>query len=179
MMSKSHSQKASTHASSMVEAFLTTQEEEKVVQAIVEAETQTSGEIRVHIEVFKKEGILFSFPEDTPTAQKQEVVYKRAQAVFTGLEMHQTKASNGVLIYVAVNLRQFVIYGDKGIHDKVGASFWENTRDAIATHFKNQAFATGLVTGVKAVGHALSDYFPYDPTTDTDELDNQISKADV
>jgi len=85
--------------------FISTQDEEAIVAAIQEAEKNTSGEIRVHIE-----------------AHSDEDHYEHAKKVFGELNMHETELRNGVLFYVAVNDHKFVILGDQGINDKVADS---------------------------------------------------------
>tara|TARA_R100000655_G_scaffold86027_1_gene125967 strand:- start:287 stop:730 length:444 start_codon:yes stop_codon:yes gene_type:complete len=143
-----------------VEAFLSKQEEEKIVDAIRTAERKTSGEIRVHIE---------------PTAGKMDI-FDRAMEVFHALKMDNTKQANGVLIYVAVEDRNFVIYGDKGINDVVPDNFWESTKDMIVSQFKIGDFAKGLIDGVLKAGEELQKHFPWDEM-DTNELSDQISKG--
>lgn len=91
---------------SHVEDFLTPNEEAEIVEAIRKAEQKTSGEIRVHIE-----------------AHTDQDPYKRAMEVFHLLKMDNTKEANGVLIYIAVDDKTFVIYGDKGINDVVPFDF--------------------------------------------------------
>lgn len=144
---------------SKIENFLTTSEEEDIIAAIRDAEKDTSGEIRVHIEN--------SCNND---------VFEHAMEVFHYLKMDNTKDQNGVLIYVAVSKREFVIYGDKGINDIVGADFWNSTRDAIAKHFENGDFTKGLIQGIQTAGKALSKHFPWHHG-DVNELDNTISKG--
>ncbi|TCK66903.1 TLP18.3/Psb32/MOLO-1 phosphatase superfamily protein [Winogradskyella wandonensis] len=144
---------------SNLENFLTASEEEAVINAIREAEKNTSGEIRVHIE------------QNCDTN-----VYEHAMEVFHYLKMDNTKAQNGVLIYVAVDKKAFVIYGDKGINDVVGKDFWNTTRDTIANHFKSGKFAQGLIEGIQMAGKELSDHFPW-YHGNTNELDNSISKG--
>ncbi len=143
-----------------VESFLTSEEELQVVDTIRIAEKMTSGEIRVHLEDFEN-------PSST---------FERAKEVFHYLKMDNTEAHNGVIIYVAVNLKQFVIYGDHGIHKKVGDSFWQSTRDEIQAKFKEGEFAIGLSNGIKEVGRVLQEYFPWEHG-DTNELSDEISKA--
>ena len=99
---------------SKVEDFLTQEEEQEIVEAIRVAEKNTSGEIRVHIE--KKTSI---------------DAFDRAMEVFQTLKMHETQEQNGVLIYLAVKDKTFVIYGDKGINEKVANTFWDTTRDVM------------------------------------------------
>lgn len=142
------------------EAFLSKREEEEVVEAIRQAERKTSGEIRVHLE---------------PSTGDQDI-FERAMEVFHALKMDNTKEANGVLIYVAVEDRNFVIYGDKGINDVVPDDFWESTKELIVGHFKNGKFKDGLVDGVLKAGEQLQKHFPWDENN-TNELSDQISKA--
>lgn len=142
-----------------VEAFLTTIEEQEVVAAIREAEQQTSGEIRVHIE----------------TTTSKDAIETRALEVFSLLKMQNTELHNAVLIYVAVNNKNFAIYGDKGINAVVSNSFWDNTKNTIQKHFKNRNYKQGLVDGVLLAGQQLKTHFPVSKK-DRNELSNTISK---
>ena len=144
---------------SKVEDFLTKEEEQEIVTAICMAEKNTSGEIRVHL-------------EKTTTLDP----YDRALEVFNQLKMDETELQNGVLIYVAVKDRNFVICGDKGINDVVTNDFWNSTRDAIVSHFKNGNFKQGLIDGITKAGEQLQKHFPY-LEGDTNELSNEISKG--
>lgn len=145
---------------SKTERFLSKKEEEEIVDAIRKAEKTTSGEIRVHLE---------------PSAGENDI-FDRAMEVFHMLKMDNTKQDNGVLIYVAVEDRNFVIFGDKGINDKVADDFWESTKDVIVSHFKKGDFKQGLVDGILMAGEQLQKYFPW-TEDDKNELSDQISKG--
>jgi len=142
---------------SKVEAFLSKEEEAEVVEAIRLAEKNTSGEIRVHIE------------KETSIAP-----IERAVVVFNELKMDNTRDRNGVIIYVAVKSKQFAIYGDKGINEKVADDFWNCTKDIMLEHFKNGNNKQALVDGIHNAGEQLKKHFPYQ-SDDTDELTNEIS----
>jgi uncharacterized membrane protein len=144
---------------SEVEEFLTAEEEQEIVSAILMAEKNTSGEIRVHIEA--------SSPQDH---------YKRAQQLFHQLKMDNTKEGNGVLLYVAVQDHKFVILGDKGIDKVVPGDFWDSTRDTIQEHFKRGQFKQGIVEGILRAGKELKVHFPW-KSDDTNELSDEISKT--
>lgn len=144
---------------SKVEAFLTQQEEQEIVSAIKTAETNTSGEIRVHIE-----------------ASSDKEHYQRALEVFYLLKMNETKDRNGVLLYVAVTDKRFVIYGDEGIDNKVSENFWDSTKDTIQNHFKSGNFKQGIVNGILKAGEELKAHFPWQ-IDDENELSNEISKG--
>lgn len=144
---------------SRVEDFLTAEEEKEVVQAIIEAENRTSGEIRVHLE-----------------AHTRLETMERAKELFHQLKMDNTQDHNGVLIYVAVNDRKFAICGDKGIDKVVPKGFWDSTKDTIQSHFKNGEFKQGLVEGIFKAGHELKVHFPWQQD-DKNELSDEISKG--
>lgn len=140
--------------------FLSKEEEQEIVQAIVEAEKNTSGEVRVHIEKQSKLSPL-----------------ERAQEVFFELKMEATKDRNGVLFYVSVADKKFAIIGDKGINDVVAVDFWDTTKEIVIDHFKKGNFKTGLVEGILSAGNQLKAYFPYQ-SDDENELSNEISKSE-
>tara|TARA_R110002049_G_scaffold32257_2_gene107796 strand:- start:735 stop:1175 length:441 start_codon:yes stop_codon:yes gene_type:complete len=142
-----------------VEKFLTAPEEQEIIEAIRQAELKTSGEIRVHIEKTSKGDAT-----------------NRALEVFHFLKMDNTKLQNGVLIYVAIEDRTFVIYGDKGINDVVSKDFWDSTKDIMQSHFKSSNFKQGLIDGIIKSGEQLAKYFPWEHG-DVDELSNEISKG--
>ena len=144
---------------SNVEDFLTHKEEQEIIQAIRQAEQNTSGEIRVHIE---------------RTTTKD--IFDRALEVFHLLKMDNTKLQNGVLIYVAIDDKNFVIYGDKGINEVVGTDFWDSTKDVMVSHFKNGDFKQGLIEGVLKAGNELETHFPW-IHGDKNELPDNISKG--
>lgn len=144
---------------SKIENFLTASEETEIIEAIRVAESKTSGEIRVHIEKTSK--------IDT---------YERAMEVFHYLKMDNTKEQNGVLIYVAVEDRDFVIFGDKGINDAVADDFWESTKNTIQAEFKKGNFKDGLKKGILEAGEQLAKHFPW-LHGDKNELPDEISKG--
>lgn len=145
---------------SSTKEFINSHEEELIVNAIREAEKNTSGEIRVHI-------------EDTCPIQE---IRERVLRLFFDLEMQNTKQRNAVLFYVSANDRRFYILGDKGIYQKVPEDFWEKTVDLVLNHFKKEEIVTGLVEGILHIGNELKRYFPY-RSDDINELPDEISRS--
>ena len=137
--------------------FFSPEEEQKITDAITQAELQTSGEIRVHVET----RCWFS-------------AISRAKKVFEKLEMHRTELKNGVLIYVAIRSKKFAIIGDTGINEKVGQHFWDSTKEEIEKEFRNKNFGEGIVKGVQKAGEQLRSHFPHQQN-DNNELSNNIS----
>lgn len=130
---------------------------DKLLEAIQDAELNTSGEIRIHVDNHAKEELM-----------------DRAAFVFEELEMHKTKDRNGVLFYFALQDKQFAILGDKGINAKVPENFWEEVRDLMLPHFKEGRFVKGLTEGVALAGEKLKAFFPYQQD-DVNELPDEIS----
>lgn len=138
--------------------FLSNDDQALVIAAIQEAENQTSGEIKVHIE------------KNCVTSD----VLERAKEVFLLLEMHKTEAHNGVLFYLAYEDRKFAILGDKGIHDRVPHDFWNSTKEHVFAHFSTNQYALGLKEGILEAGQQLKIHFPRRPE-DVNELPDEIS----
>jgi len=138
--------------------LLSTPEQQQVVAAIQAAEQQTSGEIRVYIERRCK----FVDPLD------------RAVEIFAALNMQNTAARNGVLVYIALKDRQLAIFGDQGIHEKVGTAFWNEKVRNILGHLTRADYAGGIARIVGEIGAALQQHFPYDKGTDKNELPDDI-----
>lgn len=139
-------------------AILTSEEQEKVVHAISVAENLTSGEIRVVVE---------------NVVGENKTAIEKATQFFEELEMHKTVLRNGVLIYLAVADHQFAIIGDNGIHQRVGADFWESTKEVMVAYFRKADYVNGLVEGIKRAGEQLHHYFPRQED-DINELPNEI-----
>ena len=138
--------------------FFSETEKQLIVSSIQAAEKQTSGEIRVFVESRCK----YVDPLD------------RAAEIFAGLKMEETAARNGVLVYVAIRDRQLALLGDKGIHEKVGAEFWNKEVKLILSHFNRADYAAGIAHVVEEIGEALRTHFPYDKDGDINELPDDI-----
>lgn len=137
---------------------ITEENEKEITEAIGQAEANTSGEIRVHIENYCPHNPL-----------------DRAVEVFAALHMHQTLLRNGVLFYVALKSHKFAVIGDAGINAAVPDNFWDEIKTNVLAAFKNGDYAAGLVKGILMAGEQLRTYFPHAGEADTNELKNDIS----
>src|SRR5712691_9432821 len=124
--------------------FLSRLEHEQIVQAICDAESKTSGEIRVFIQRGKLD------VDPLIAAQKK----------FHQLGMHKTAEHNAVLIFVAPRAHKFAVVGDKGIHEKCGEEFWQRLVEQMREHFGSEKFSHALVEAVEEAGKALAAHFP-------------------
>jgi len=128
-----------------------------IVSAVREAEKNTSGEIRVHIES--------SFKGD---------VLDQAAYCFKKLGMLETEERTGVLFYLAAKNRAFAILGDAGINAKVPDNFWDEVKTAMLEEFKSGELTAGLIKGIRMAGQKLKEHFPYH-VDDVNELPDNIS----
>lgn len=141
----------------MKEFSLSQKEEEKIIRAIREAERNTSGEIRVHIDA-------------EPQGNHLEI----AASVFHSLQMDQTRDRNGVLFHVSPRDHNFTVIGDTGIDAVTSEDFWDEIKETVIKKFKKGKYAKGLVKGIETAGEALKEYFPYQDD-DKNELPDEIS----
>lgn len=137
--------------------FFSEEEQEKLLAAIREAEKETSGEIRIHIDTTCKEDVL-----------------DRAAWMFKKLGMEKTAERNGVLFYLAVKDRKYAILGDAGINAKVPKGFWDCISELLARNFKEGKFIEGLSEGIILAGKQLKTHFPY-LKEDKNELSDELS----
>ena len=141
-------------------SFFTKDDESLILSAIKNAESNTSGEIRVRIE-----------------NQAEKDPMRTARKAFESMGMRNTELHNGILFVLFLKDRKFVILGDDGINKKVPDGFWNNVKDVVLDHFRKNLFAQGLAEGIKLAGGQLSTFFPYQKD-DINELPNAISYAD-
>jgi len=137
--------------------ILSKEQQLAIVDAIVKAEDCTSGEIRVHVE---------------PKCKTDPVT--RAVKVFNRLEMYDTAARNGVIIYLAYETRVCAIIGDVAINEVIPEGFWDGILNDMKAAFAAGNFTEGIIAAVGAVGDALSEYFPYQ-RDDVNEQPDEIS----
>jgi uncharacterized membrane protein len=123
--------------------FFTEEEQQKIADAIADAEHETSGEICVRIDR--------RCPSD---------IVKHAGELLHSLGYSSTKAHTAVLIYICLQGRKAAIYGDQGIHQKIGDAGWQKICNHLVTHFQKNQFLEGVTTAIAAVGAILKEHFP-------------------
>lgn len=141
--------------------FLSKEQEQAVILAIREAEAQTSGEIRVHLQ-----------------QQLDGPVLDVAQRAFFRLDMHHTRQRNGVLFFIVPEKKQFAVVGDQGIDACVPLDFWDDIRDLLREHFQKGAFSEGLCAAIVRVGEKLKTFFPASDDN-PNELSDELSFGDA
>ncbi len=143
------------------DAFVQALDEERIVEAIREAEARSRGEIRVHV-------------------ADHEVTDPRAEAaaVFVRLGMTRTDERNGVLLFVAPQSQAIAVIGDRGIHARCGEPFWAAVAGTVRDEFRAGRFTEGVVAGVRALGDELARHFPrLSGRPDRNELPDGVSRG--
>lgn len=140
--------------------LLNTEEVAAVEKAIVDAESQTSGELKLVI-----------------TRHCWDDIRSKAARLFYKLGLHRTRLRNAVLVLLVMANRQFYIYGDESIHARVGQEFWDDVRDRMSVNFRQGRFADGLCEGIVEIGQKLSHFFP-PQANDTNEISDVVGYAE-
>ena len=138
--------------------FFTEEERQSIVDAVRTAEQRTSGEVRVFVE----------------SRCRYVNAIDRAVEIFENLQMQRTEMRNATLVYVAIKDRQLAVFGDEGIHQKVGNEYWANEVVKMISAFNRDNIAEGIRQCVLNIGEALATHFPYDRNTDKNELPDDI-----
>jgi len=137
--------------------FLSKLEHDRIVGAIREAESRTSGQIRVYIQRGK-------LRVDPLIAAREK---------FHRLGIHKTRERNAVLIFVAPRAHKFAVVGDKAVHEKCGEQFWQRLVDGMRAHFQNEKFSHAIVETIEEIGKLLAAHFPK-RSTSSNELPDEI-----
>ncbi len=143
------------------DAFVQSLDEERIVEAIREAEARSRGEIRVHV-------------------ADHEVIDSRAEAVavFERLGMTRTDERNGVLLFVAPESQAIAVIGDRDIHSRGGEELWVAVAEMVRDEFRAGRFTEGIVAGIRALGDELARHFPRLPgRPDRNELPDRVSRG--
>jgi uncharacterized membrane protein len=139
----------------------TTGEKAQIMEAIAKAESVTSGEIRVHASY----------------SQSESDFLGAAKTQFDRLKMSETKERNAILLYVNPILKKFALYGDQGIHEKVGQAFWESLAKEITHAIRERNRTHGMVHAILKMGDALTAHFP-EQVGKKNELSNDPTESE-
>lgn len=138
--------------------IFTKEEEQLIVSVIQNAERLTSGEVRVFVE----------------SRCSYVDALDRARELFGNLNMQMTEERNGVLVYVAIKDHQLAVFGDEGIHQKVGNDYWNTEVIKMIRDFNRDDYVQGIAGCVEDIGQALHQFFPYTAGKDKNELSDEI-----
>src|SRR6187549_2172088 len=138
--------------------FFSAEDKAQIVEAIRLAEKETSGEIRIFVESKNP----FVDPID------------RAAEIFFKLEMQNTEHRNAVLLYIAMKDHELALFADEGIYKKAGAEYWDNAVKNMISQFTRHNINNGIEQCVRQIGQTLKEKFPYEASTDKNELPDDM-----
>lgn len=138
--------------------FFSEEEKQQIIEAVRNAERMTSGEVRVFVE---------------NRCSYMDAI-DRAKEIFAELKMYETADRNAVLVYVALKDKQLAVFGDEGIHSKLGNAYWNTEVKKMIDNFNRENYAEGIKQVVEDIGEALTQLFPYNNDTDKNELPDDI-----
>lgn|SRR5690554_6521441 len=137
--------------------MLKKEELNKITTAIRDAESHTSGEIRVCVAKHCKGDPL-----------------EAASLKFHKLKMSETRFRNGVLIYVAPADHKAAIFVDEGIANETGTpDFWDDTLEEMLAFFKKEEITRGICQAVTKVGELIKSRYPASEN-DLNELGDEV-----
>lgn len=139
-------------------AFFNAEESARIIESIRLAEQRTSGEIRLFVE----------------SRCKYVDAIDRAMEVFYKLKMEKTDDRNAVILYLALKDRQLAVFGDEGIHQRVGIDYWNKEVSLLLNNFNRDNHVEGIIKCITDIGEALHYHFPYNRDTDKNELPDDI-----
>ena len=139
---------------------------ERIAQAIAQAEARHTGEVRFAVEgAMHPRAVLAGLP-----------VRARAEEVFAQLRVWDTRANNGVLLYVELADHGVEIVADRGIARLVPAAEWQGICSSLREHFRRSAFEDGVTQAIGRIGAQLTEHFPLQPG---DKNPNELSDKPV
>lgn len=130
--------------------------------AIGESERSHRAEIRCAIESALSIGHLLR-----GTSCRQ-----RAGEVFSNLQVWDTVANNGVLVYVLIAERDIEIVADRGFDGRVSAAEWQAICERLEGKLHAGHYEDGMLTAIAEIGELCMQHFPPDGA-DRDELPNR------
>jgi uncharacterized membrane protein len=139
--------------------FIKSVDRDQIVAAIADAETRTTGRIRVFI-----------------SHHKTADAMRSAGNIFAKLKLNQVPLRNAVLIFIAPVSHKFAVMGDTGVHAKCGDEFWRGVVETMEAGLKRGDFTDALVHGVKKIGSVLAEHFPPDSAAKDDLSDAVVEE---
>lgn len=137
---------------------------ERITRAIADSEAGHRGEICFAVES--------SLPLRTVLAGRD--ARSRALDVFTQLRVWNTRANNGVLIYLLLADHRIEIVADIGLDAHVSAEQWRGVCLLVEEGLKAGEPEAAVLRGVEAVSALLAEHFPrVAGEDDHDELPNR------
>jgi putative membrane protein len=147
--------------------FLTEAELLQVKDCIRDAESLTSGEIKVVIASASS-----IIPRQRKSDQERAVIWK-AKSLFRKLGINKTRDSTGILILISLEEHMVRVHPDAAIDRILSESTWQPLVNCIIDGIKGGLPAKGICMSISQIGTLLAKHFPI-KHDDKDELPNEV-----
>ncbi len=107
-------------------------------------------------------------------AHRAGKVHRNALAAFTNRGIFETRDRTGILICISEFEHLVEIIADKGIHQKLGESYWKKQAEAISASVKAKRAVDGVITAIEAMSQELEKFFPK-RADDQNELPDDVT----
>jgi uncharacterized membrane protein len=141
--------------------YLTDDELLRISNTIREVERKTSGEVAVSIKEKRK---FFS---------RNKSIEKLAEEEFNRVGVGKTKDRTGILFFLLLSEKKFMILADKGINDVTPKETWIKLKEELEVYFKKGEFSKGLIYGIRRAGEILALHLPVQPG-DMNEISDKV-----
>ena len=148
---------------------------ERMMRRVQASEQRHTGQIRVCVEGALPLSYAWRAGRGAPVSA---VVRQRALAWFGRLQVWDTEANNGVLIYLLLTEHRIEIVADRGLQRYVSTQDWQDVVSRLGTHLRSSDFEGGLTQALEEVSVLLVQHFPQAPgTPEMNELPDLIVRA--
>jgi uncharacterized membrane protein len=142
----------------LIYEFMTDDDLLRISKKIEALELKTSGEVVVSI---KERAPLFG-GDFQAEAEKE----------FERLGLAATRDKTGVLFYVNLERRAFVVLADSGVNEKIDPSAWNQVAEHASNRFQDGEFGAGILEALEEIGEKLAGPLPVKPD-DVNEIPNR------
>jgi uncharacterized membrane protein len=122
--------------------MLSFSERHRIRRAVRRAEAGTTGRIAVRV---------------VPDAEVD--AFERAKSEFERAGMHRAADRNASMILVAPHARQFAVFGDAALHERVDAKFWNDVVAQVQPALAGGDLVGGIERAVASIGEQLHAHF--------------------
>ena len=144
--------------------MILTQEQKKLIEAkVADIEKTTAGELKV---IVAKSSSRWLYGFKNPVKRKAILLFKK-------YNLHKTFDRTGVLILFSIKEREFCIYADEGIYQKIGQSQFDAFSDALSEKMMAGAYCEAILELLDKISIPLNEFFPIEPY-DKNEISDEV-----
>ncbi len=135
---------------------------DRLEAAVARSEAQHSGQICLCVEASLPASLLWTLLRGRPL---DEIVRTRALETFSRLQVWDSEANNGVLIYVLLAERRLELVADRSLARELDEAAWQQLTDQLAP-LLGADLEAGMQAAIDAMHALLIGHFPVSEATD-------------